>query len=339
MSDLPVIFIVGASRSGTTMMNHLLGGNSQILALHELHYIGNYWHLGKTEVWERTRAEQETARLLATARRSVWNNSPSDEDVQEASLIMSGIDGDRINPGDIYARTLHHLRHGAGKSLVIDQTPRNIYFAEKILETFPGAQVVQLIRDPRAVLYSQRNRWRQKWLGASKTPIWNSIRVRVNYHPITASKLWVRAYEFGTGLSQHPRFLRVPFESLVREPEKYLKKICAQLGVNYEEKMLDIPNIGSSTRQHDAGKRGVEAQVATTWRGKLPDVDTWICQRVTKTERRTLGYDSVDIGRPLLGVLMQVILFPFHLLGVFAVNPRLAFRVWAAMLRISNRGS
>ncbi len=337
--DVALIFIVGASRSGTTMLNQLLGRNSQILALNELHYIGDRWRTTKAESWDLDRAEQETARLLATARRSIWDSSPTSQELQEASEIMSGLEREQTGPADVYARTLDYLCRRAGKSLVIDQTPRNIFFAREMLDRFPGAQVVQLSRDPRAVLYSQRNRWRQKWLGASQTPLWNSIRVRINYHPVTMSRLWVRAYESGTALLSHPRFLRIPFEGLVHEPENYLKKICGQIGVEYEKEMLDIPKIGSSTRRHDNEDRGVDEGVADAWRGKLPNADTWICQKMTAAPCRALGYDDVNGGFPILVILLQIVLLPLHLLGVLMINPRVAGRVWAALARKSARKS
>lgn len=39
MHATPVIFIVGSSRSGTTMLNRMLGQNDNVEALNELHYI------------------------------------------------------------------------------------------------------------------------------------------------------------------------------------------------------------------------------------------------------------------------------------------------------------
>ena len=39
----PLVFVTGASRSGTTMLARMLGAHSAISAFNELHYFGSLW--------------------------------------------------------------------------------------------------------------------------------------------------------------------------------------------------------------------------------------------------------------------------------------------------------
>ena len=43
MSKAKQIFIVGSSRSGTTMMGRILGNHSEIFTFKELHFFGTIW--------------------------------------------------------------------------------------------------------------------------------------------------------------------------------------------------------------------------------------------------------------------------------------------------------
>lgn len=337
MSDLPLIFVVGASRSGTTMLNHILGENSNILSLNELHFVGNDWDLGRETSWDAEKARQGAAKLLAIARRSLWQSEATDEEAAEAAGIVESLGSDGIRPVDVYASTLRHLMDLAGRRMVVDQTPRNIYYARDLLNAFPAAKFIHMVRDPRAVLFSQRNRWRQKWLGADFTPLSSAIRVRVNYHPITASRLWSDAYDLGESLVDQPRFRQLRFEKLVTDPQPELQELCVWLGVEFQAEMLAAPNVGSSSSQHKAGDLGIVADTADRWRGQLSEADTWICQWRTKMKQKSLGYTAIDVGRPVFAVLLQLLLYPIHAIGVLLINPRLASKIWAARSRVFAR--
>ena len=42
-TNFPMIFIVGNSRSGTTMMGRILGNNPNVFTFHELHFFEQLW--------------------------------------------------------------------------------------------------------------------------------------------------------------------------------------------------------------------------------------------------------------------------------------------------------
>ena len=313
------------------MLNHVLGESGQVLALNELHFVDRKWKPGSGEVWSRDRAVHESAKMLATARRSIWRNVPTSSELDEAKAIVESVMAAEIAPLDVYQETLLHLCENAKKSIVIDQTPRNIHYAAELLNEFPQSHVIQIVRDPRAVLYSQRNRWRQRWLGASQTPFTQALRVWVNYHAITASRLWQRAYESGKSLCRHPRFMQIRFEDLVSGPEDCIRTICSRLGIEFDKRMLDAPRVGSSNLRHEESSKGIMAAVADEWRGKQPRADTWICQMITLEACNEMHYELEETGKPIVGVLFRVLIFPIHAIGALLFNPRLAYRMSALM--------
>ena len=41
-----------------------------------------------------------------------------------------------------------------------DQTPRHVFYIGELIEMYPGAKFVHMVRDPRAVLLSQKRKWK-----------------------------------------------------------------------------------------------------------------------------------------------------------------------------------
>lgn len=308
------------------MLNHVLGNNRVVLGLNELHFVGNRWSTSTAVAWSRDQAVEEAAGLMAVARRSIWNKAPTAEELAEAESLLPSDGQPSYAPAEVYAAVLSHLAAGQRKKYVVDQTPRNIAHGQFLLRQFPEARIVQLVRDPRAVLWSQRNRWRQRWIGAPHTPLRNAARVFLNYHPFTASKLWLAAFRQGKNIEKDPRYLRLRFEDIVSNPEASVRDLCAFLGIAYDPEMLDVANVGSSHIRHDEQKRGVSTASLNAWEGNLPVADLWICERLAGNAMDELGYERKQRRVPIHHLLASIIRFPFHAVGVVLLNPLIALR-------------
>lgn len=325
---VPIIFISGSSRSGTTMFNRVLGNHPNILSLNELHYIGNNWNIDGDDTWSKEKAEFQAANLLAVARRSIWDMQPMESEKKEAtSLLIKQKIKDKYKPVDVFGQTLEYLLNIENKKVATDQTPRNILYADQILKCFPNARVIQLVRDPRAVLFSQKNRWRQRGLGAKGTPLWNAIRVYVNYHAYTVTKLWIAAYKKGESVSGHKNFMQLRFEDLVHDPEESLKEVCNFLGIEFYPNMVNVPRVGSSNLEHREDVRGISSDVVNAWKGKLSNAELWLCEKMARSSMKNLGYEVSNITTPWVGLVGQLLMYPLHVIGVVLMNPRLAYRI------------
>lgn len=330
-SSIPLVCIVGSSRSGTTMLNRILGNHPAILGLNELHFFGRIWDMDPASRWDRAKAIKEAADLFCVARRSIWNNGPSAQETETATSLVDDAlarsSSGTLSPQTVFAAVMGVLLNEAGKSMATDQTPRNILYAEKILAMFPEAKIIQLIRDPRAVLYSQKNRWKQRSLGFKDTPVTNLVRVFVNYHPFTTCKLWLAACRKGKKLQGNNNYMAVKFEDLVDSPETVVGNMCTFLGLDFFPYMLDVPQVGSSNAVHNANAKGVSRSVVDAWQGKLSPAELWICQKMAAAEMAELDYSPVPVALPVPGLIRQALTYPLHAAAAIAVNPRLVFRV------------
>ena len=89
---------------------------------------------------------------------------------------------------DIYKLFLNTITKENKAFISCEQTPKNLYYIEEILKYFPDAFIINLVRDQRDVLLSQKNKWRRKFLGANQIPFFEALRSYINYHPILIAK-------------------------------------------------------------------------------------------------------------------------------------------------------
>ena len=90
-----------------------------------------------------------------------------------------------------------------GKIIACTQTPNNLFYIKDILQEYPHAKVINMVRDNRDVLLSQKHKWKRKFLGAQGIPLFESFRSMFNYHPITTSLVW------NSSLSVTERFINL----------------------------------------------------------------------------------------------------------------------------------
>ena len=181
MSKTKQIFIVGSSRSGTTMMGRILGNHTNIFTFKELHFFGDIWVNNNDKKLNRDEQVQLLSRLFCIQDRGIFNQNNFTEFKTKSEKILAQ---DISSPLKIYELFLTTISKKNSSSISCEQTPKNLYYLEEILDFFPEAKVINLVRDQRDVLLSQKNKWKRRFLGAKSIPLIEAIRSFVNYHPI-----------------------------------------------------------------------------------------------------------------------------------------------------------
>jgi hypothetical protein len=170
------IFIVGASRSGTSLMRHLLERSPRIALARENHFLG---HLRESEgarfyfrragdladdasirrivemIYSGDFARQSRFRELSTFWKWLVDNVPRDD--MERRLLAA----DRDERG-LFVAFLRAYADKSDRPIIGEKTPAHLAYVETLLEWFPEARVVHMIRDPRAVFVSDLRRRRGK---------------------------------------------------------------------------------------------------------------------------------------------------------------------------------
>lgn len=314
-----IIFVVGNSRSGTTMMGSILGNDRSVFTFRELHFFEQLWSSKNKDMaisWDES--VKLAARLLSIQRcRYLIQGNPR-EFYEEAKKIVKNNKAGTMTSAEVFHAFLSYEALKNGKNIPCDQTPQNVFYIAEILEIFPHSRIINMIRDPRDVLLSQKMKWRRRFLGAKRMPLFEVLRSWVNYHPITITKLWNAAVDSANRYNDEPRVYTLCFEKLLTNPVAGIRDVCDFLGITYRDNLLDIPQIGSSHRADQLERKGINQEATGKWqKGGLTSSELFFCQWMAKTNMDLYGYNAALIRPNPLLILAHIISFPIKLVLAF----------------------
>tara|TARA_R110002111_G_scaffold29883_1_gene62184 strand:+ start:971 stop:1981 length:1011 start_codon:yes stop_codon:yes gene_type:complete len=318
-----MIFVVGNSRSGTTMMGRVLGGHADVFTFNELHFFEQLWQpTAEPTPMDKREARDVLSRLIAYQRDGYYAPHKPWQYLDESEKIIASIDTPVTAPA-LFQAYLGYESAANQKTIGCDQTPRNLYYMQELLALFPDARFVVMVRDPRDVLLSQKNRWKRRKLGAKGTPWWNALRTWAGYHPANISLLWRSGVASGDKFKDDPRVCVLRFEDLLTNSETELQRVCQTAGLAYDPAMLDVPRVGSSHQQDQQDQRGLDPNAAGRWRtGGLTKTELAICQRITGEHMARHGYAIEPVHASLISRGW------YQITWVFKSGLALALNIW-----------
>jgi hypothetical protein len=248
------IFIVGCQRSGTTMLRLILDSHPRISCGPE------------------TRFLEDMERIVgADWKRLSQYGFPREEWLGRIAGFFDGIQGD-------YARS-------RGKSRWADKSPRYAMKLPFIMELFPDAQVVHVIRDGRDVAVSHRKRF----------GYWSCVKSAVKWPRYIAE-----ATEAGRRLPPG-QYHELRYEELVSDQEGTLRRLLDFLGeewdpalLEFDKKSHDVPDRYHAQASSRRADEGTSAAVYTsrvgTYRKELDPAMRLLFRLTASRELKSLGY-------------------------------------------------
>ncbi len=202
-----LIFVGGAPRSGTTLVQLILNAHPDIYGGPEFGRLPDI-----INTWQRTAEDHQRGRI---------------------STFCS-----RMQIDTCFANLIEHLllptadRHGA--RLLSEKTPINVLVFSSLLEILPEARAIHVVRDPRAVVASLLQVG-QRCLakGGPIEDFTQDINLAINF----TTKCLNAGFQAGSVVPN--RVHTVLYEDLVTNPEPTIQKLCAFLKITLAEQMLE----------------------------------------------------------------------------------------------------
>jgi len=192
---------------------------------------------------------------------------------------------------DLVLRVLEvALTDKPGADVILEKTPVHLHFAQDILELFPDARFVHIIRDPRAVVSSlldAARTWGRDWAPRSA---------------YDSAGIWREAIQQGIRLRGiTDNYTEVIYESLVRSPHSELARAFGACGLVVEPEFCERAISACAKENLRAGSAGVWAP--SSMQGNLDsavrrgEVDGW---------REELGrFDLLSVEKVASGLMGQ----------------------------------
>lgn len=315
--DMAPIFVVGAPRSGTTLMAAILARHPHIFAPApgETHYFHDIWtRRKKLGALEDERGLSLAADQLLTVF-DRWDNPKAQKIVNTAitkDALLNRARGLGKGYDALYYAFTSMLAESAGKRYYCDDTPKHLFYLHTIFDFFPHAKAVGCIRDPRDFLCSYKYYWEKAG---------DKNRIKALYYPVITSLLWQGSANL---LLKHAekccrdRLIIIRYESLVQQPEQEVRRICHFLGFEYAEGMLRIESHNSSF-EHPSS-HGIFTTSMGRWRTFLSPEEIWCVQSLNKGNMRVLDYEPEAVSPSKKALLFTLLYTPIAFAKAIKAN-------------------
>lgn len=220
---IPLVFIAGTARSGTTLMNEVLDSNSDIVGMGEIHrYLQA---INKSEV------KRCSSGVLIS-------ESPFWRDVRQKLVSRYGTDKLDLHNYKSKefcrnnARVIAAILEAAGAAVAVDSSTNHRRLERLLACKQFELKVLHMVRDPRATADSVDRFHRRR-----------SARLGIPFRSrlVRTSLRW--AYVHGRVRRLMNRrnvdYLTVHYEDFARDPRSVVNVICHWIGVDFEPSMLD----------------------------------------------------------------------------------------------------
>ena len=211
-----LFFIVGAPRSGTTLLQRMLDAHPQMAVARETHFMNKIW--SRRQVFGDIASDTNWRKLLAACERL----PPFVDGGYDGPSFTKKVENGPRRYGPLFRSLLVELVGSGDYALLGEKTPQHILYVSQIEELLPGARFLHIVRDPRAVTASMQR------VPFSRGEVWLDARDwRSRIHSIRSlsADLSVLVYT-------------IRYEDLVGEPVPTLHAICSFLGLEFDGAML-----------------------------------------------------------------------------------------------------
>ena len=280
------VFIVGAPRSGTTMLQYRLRNHPELsLPTGESHFfiplydnLASYGDLSQPANIRRVlEAMYEQSRpFLESDLHGMTFNIDTLVDELHA-------EGRHTMPAIISAIFEKNAR-GEGKPRWGDKTPYYVTHLPKLLDWFPDAQIIHLIRDGRDVALSLFGRQHDFYV----------------YNTYYAAEYWESYVEKGHALGKAlspEQYMELRYVDLLNHPQDNMRRICDFLGIEYTSGLFEMESVddpGKTPLVHEP----LKANNAGKWRSKMSAAQIKAFESVAGGTLRQFGYELMTEAKP-----------------------------------------
>ncbi len=315
-----MVFVVGNSRSGTTMLMRMFAKHPAMGTINESHFLERHWSPQSHEMALDEAAATTLLLRLTSVQRDGYFASDNAEYKAMCAELVAQLPGNKRTAIAIYKAFLANEAKHHGLPRLCEKTPQYVFFIPELLRFFPNARIVNMVRDPRAVLASQKHKWKRRGLGSTFMPWWETVRLRINYHPITMSQLWNASLEAANRCVNHPQVLNLRYEDLVAQPEVELQKLCDFTGLEFDLAMLNIANASSSVQADDPTAKGVVKRSPQAWKAHLKPHEIALVQRLCAHYMKHHKYEPISVRASVLRYLVSVLMYPAKVVLALLLN-------------------
>ncbi|HLO51676.1 MAG TPA: sulfotransferase, partial [Kamptonema sp.] len=278
------IFLVGAPRSGTTMLQSLLASHPAIISVPE----SRFFQYLLDDKYSNALVERLEVFFVDEIRRPEFLNYFSSEQ-------------STLEKAQAFVKVLDTLAVEKNLSIWLEKTPEHLYFIDYIEELLPEALFIHILRDPVDVIASMYEASRKApdiWGGAWSID-WCISR-------------WKDSALISYKNVNKTNHILVKYEQVVEDPKDFLSKLCKFIGINFDESMLNnykenAKRLSLKATWHEGIERDIKSSKIHKYHSifKRAEIE-YILKEIKPTSAGAIEEIGVEVSEPILDIYPSV---------------------------------
>jgi len=278
MSD-EIIFIVSAARSGSTLLDQLLGAHPEVRTVGEIHHLVAYATNDRSRYDPVHPLQCTCGHEISACPFWVQVEKQIGRPLADLRIKPRFLDKGRRGKAYPYLKRILHSSLQSHPAGFFDRSVQRLFCVPGIArDSFAVFDAIFETTDTKYIVDASKNFDRFRILGTAQPERMRLILLSRDYRGVVYSKMkrgrpleasaanWVKTMrgmsELGASMPDD-RVHRVRYEDLCTDPAGELQKICAYLSLPFTENMLirpdaDIHHIGGSPSKFQTGRREIK---------------------------------------------------------------------------------
>ncbi len=273
------MFILGASRSGTTLLRLMFNSHPLVCVPSESRFLSQILdRIPVGKVLSKKDLDHVEEILLSHESWPHWNISH----VKLLVILEQNI-GKTVR--ELMESIFTICCEQSGKQICGEKTPHHCFYSATFAQLFPSAKFIHLIRDGRGATEAM---YRRKWYDKS------ILRIARHWSGCVQS-VW-------SASKAHPgRFKDFHYEELVKNPCETLQEMCSFLGIPYSDDLMSYrENLNENLSSSDTRARGIheklhkapDATESEKWQSELSARQIFLFEAAAGSTNKEAGYTS-----------------------------------------------
>ncbi len=302
------IFIIGLTRSGSTLWHNIIAMNPEVCRLAEMHYL--------------TPWRKDFRDFL----KHVGDLSQSSNISKMVDLMFSGADipgivspfwmFDKVGAIEhpdfkkevynklivsdrslesIFKILIKEITHYSGYDQCCVKFPVSANHIPTLMEWFPNCKVVHIIRDPRAVAMSKTNDPSGTALLNEKYPGLKIIIRKMMIFWVVVQYNWASRIHAQVVNKSNYRLFK--YEDLLSFPEETIRDLYEFISFDFDPAVV---NLKDGVHEHQKSsltgirQKNINKKAAMGWMAKISSFEKWSVNLLTKSSMKRFGYDPAS---------------------------------------------
>lgn len=297
------VFIVGAHKSGTSLLRNLLDGHPGLFAIpFETHFfqLAGYWvdneyRRSGPEAMNHSRLQQKfinwihKTNTVTDRMGDTFAEGLLDEATFKSALSTLDKAANDAEACEIYWRTIHQALK-PGESLpaqcsLVEKSVENAEFAGDLQRFFPEARFLHIVRNPYANVVSLR---KYKSRGAGYPLLYRLIRTLYNNY-----------YFLDQNRRRLPNYQVLRYEDLASRPRETMMKVANFLDIEFRDSLLTPTIMGRDWAGNSSSGRileGISEDRIHAWKQQIHPLEAEYVNKTFPHVVRQWQYDYYEAG-------------------------------------------